>query len=313
MRLDSYWAANFVIDLAKMQICSLCSVGMFYAMGTVFKEACLSYLLFPFAAIPMTYCLAFLFPSVSSAQTFTIFSNFLVILILPALVLFMRNFEPLFDIGETLNYASKLCPGFCVTSGVFFNSLHHKMVDIRSVHKGYELSGSAWHSKNILGDVIGLCVNFLFWSFMLMWIEKSNGKMGSLRGLPARRTDIEYDEDVKEEEDRVISNPDKHFQIKVTNLRKVYMRSSGPLNPGKPLCAVENLTFGLSKGECFGLLGVNGAGKSTTFKMLTAEEAPTSGSIKIQGMDMNKEFQKCRKLIGYCPQYNAIFETLSVE
>jgi len=99
----------------------------------------------------------------------------------------------------------------------------------------------------------------------------------------------------------------------VTNLRKVYLRGSGPCNPGLPLCAVENLSFGLKKGECFALLGVNGAGKSTTFKILTAEEEATSGSIKIQGMDMNKEFQKCRKLIGYCPQYNPIFDTLSVE
>ena len=116
-----------------------------------------------------------------------------------------------------------------------------------------------------------------------------------------------------EEEYRVLNTPDKQLQIKVSSLRKVYLRGSGLLNPGEPLCAVENLSFGLSRGECFGLLGVNGAGKSTTFKILTGEEEPTSGSIKIQGMDMNKDFQKCRKLIGYCPQYNAIFQTLSVE
>lgn len=79
------------------------------------------------------------------------------------------------------------------------------------------------------------------------------------------------------------------------------MRGSGPCNPGKPLCAVENLSFGLSKGECFALLGINGAGKSTTFKTLTAEEEPTSGTITVQGMDMNTQFQKVRKLIGYCP------------
>ena len=66
------------------------------------------------------------------------------------------------------------------------------------------------------------------------------------------------------------------------------MRGSGPCNPGDPLRAVERLSFGLSRGECFALLGVNGAGKSTTFKCLTAEEEPTSGSIKVQGMDMNE-------------------------
>jgi ABC-type multidrug transport system ATPase subunit len=96
-------------------------------------------------------------------------------------------------------------------------------------------------------------------------------------------------------------------------LRKVYLTGAGPCDQGAPLRAVERLSFGLSKGECFALLGVNGAGKSTTFKVLTMEEEATSGSITVQGMDMKKEFEKVRKLIGYCPQYNPIFETLSVE
>jgi len=68
------------------------------------------------------------------------------------------------------------------------------------------------------------------------------------------------------------------------------MRGSGPCNPGVPLRAVERLSFGLSKGECFALLGVNGAGKSTTFKVLTAEEEPTSGSVSIKGMDLKRDF-----------------------
>jgi ABC-type multidrug transport system ATPase subunit len=50
------------------------------------------------------------------------------------------------------------------------------------------------------------------------------------------------------------------------------------------------------------LLGVNGAGKSTTFKSLTCEVQPTSGSIKIAGYNVSKNFEKARKLIGYCPQ-----------
>ena len=70
---------------------------------------------------------------------------------------------------------------------------------------------------------------------------------------------------------------------------------------GTPLVAVENLSFGLQSGECFALLGVNGAGKSTTFKNLTCEVEPTEGSIHIGSLDINKDFNKIRKLIGYCP------------
>lgn len=76
---------------------------------------------------------------------------------------------------------------------------------------------------------------------------------------------------------------------------------------------MSDLSFALQSGECFALLGVNGAGKSTTFKSLTCEVSPTSGSIRIAGFDVTKQFEKVRKLIGYCPQPNLIFENLSVE
>ena len=69
----------------------------------------------------------------------------------------------------------------------------------------------------------------------------------------------------------------------------------------------------MQQGECFALLGVNGAGKSTTFKSLTSEVQPTSGQILIANLNISKQFEKVRKLIGYCPQTNPIFEALSVE
>ena len=77
--------------------------------------------------------------------------------------------------------------------------------------------------------------------------------------------------------------------------------------------AVENISFGLDYGECFCLLGVNGAGKSTTFKSLTNDINITSGEITINGLDISKDFSKCRKLIGYCPQADPIFYLLTVE
>ena len=65
--------------------------------------------------------------------------------------------------------------------------------------------------------------------------------------------------------------------------------------------AVERTSFGLEYGECFALLGVNGAGKSTTFKSLTGDTRPTSGEVTIAGFDTQREFSKARTLIGYCP------------
>lgn len=76
---------------------------------------------------------------------------------------------------------------------------------------------------------------------------------------------------------------------------------------------MQQASFALDYGECFALLGVNGAGKSTTFKSLTREIAPTTGEITVQGFDVQKQFSDARKLIGYCPQYDAIFPVLTVE
>jgi len=57
---------------------------------------------------------------------------------------------------------------------------------------------------------------------------------------------------------------------------------------GDPFLAVERISFGLDYGECFALLGVNGAGKSTMFKCLTADEYPSQGKITIDGFDIEK-------------------------
>ena len=50
--------------------------------------------------------------------------------------------------------------------------------------------------------------------------------------------------------------------------------------------AVENVSFGLEYGECFALLGVSGAGKSTTFKCLVGEEIPSFGEVAVNGFDV---------------------------
>lgn len=95
--------------------------------------------------------------------------------------------------------------------------------------------------------------------------------------------------------------------IRVSNFRKVYTSLFG-----KPALAVERLSFGLDYGECFALLGVNGAGKSTTFKSLTRDIIATKGQISIGGHSVTDEFSQARKLIGYCPQEDAIFPLMTV-
>ena len=112
--------------------------------------------------------------------------------------------------------------------------------------------------------------------------------------IPPKNILIDTEDDVVAEEIRS-REPNKDV-IKINDLRMVY--TSLAYNPN---VAVENLNFGLEYGESFAILGANGAGKTTTFKCMTSELQPTEGTILIEGFNVQTEFNKARKLIGYCP------------
>ncbi len=76
--------------------------------------------------------------------------------------------------------------------------------------------------------------------------------------------------------------------------------------------AVDDLNLAIPKGEVFGLLGVNGAGKSSTFKMLSGEINSTSGDSFFTGLKISENISKIRKNLGYCPQFDALIPNLTV-
>lgn len=76
--------------------------------------------------------------------------------------------------------------------------------------------------------------------------------------------------------------------------------------------AVDHLSFSVRKGEIYGLLGKNGAGKSTTIKVLTTLINATSGSVHISGMDLSRKQNSIRKVVGVVQQEEA-FDFTTVE
>jgi ABC-2 type transport system ATP-binding protein len=77
------------------------------------------------------------------------------------------------------------------------------------------------------------------------------------------------------------------------------------------LLAVDHVDLRVAPGQFFGFLGPNGAGKSTTIKMLTGLLAPTSGSIKILGLDLEKNSVEVKRQIGVVPEGMALFGRLT--
>lgn len=76
--------------------------------------------------------------------------------------------------------------------------------------------------------------------------------------------------------------------------------------------AVNEITFEVYKGEIFGFLGANGAGKTTAMRMLIGLSKPTSGSAAVAGFDVYKQTENIKKNIGYMSQKFSLYEDLTV-
>lgn len=132
--------------------------------------------------------------------------------------------------------------------------------------------------------------------------EKLVGKIKSNRKSYPSKTALDDDvEDEIQKIKRLTHSEMKESNLVLQGLSKYY---------GNNL-AVNQLYLGVYTSECFGLLGVNGAGKTSTFKMLTADEIISSGDVWIRGKSMKNNMVGAQKSIGYCPQFDALLFDIS--
>ena len=87
------------------------------------------------------------------------------------------------------------------------------------------------------------------------------------------------------------------MSFQVNHLSKIYGRQK----------AVDDISFSIEKGEIVGFLGPNGAGKSTTMKIATTYLPPSSGKVLVNGLDVEEQPMKVKKIIGYLPEHNPLY------
>lgn len=93
------------------------------------------------------------------------------------------------------------------------------------------------------------------------------------------------------------------YAIEVNNLSKSY----------KDIKALDGVSFAVRRGELFGLIGPDGAGKTTLFRLLTTLLRPDGGEAKVGGLDIVKDYLAIRSQVGYMPGRFSLYPDLSVE
>ena len=92
------------------------------------------------------------------------------------------------------------------------------------------------------------------------------------------------------------------MSIAVSNLSKFYGDAK----------AVDGISFEVGSGEILGFLGPNGAGKTTTMRIITCFLSPSSGSVKVEGKDIQTESLEVRRMVGYLPEQNPLYPDMNV-
>lgn len=93
------------------------------------------------------------------------------------------------------------------------------------------------------------------------------------------------------------------MSIEVNSVTKLYGKQK----------ALDNVSFSIRKGEIVGFLGPNGAGKSTMMKIITGYIPPTTGQVKVNGLDIDEHALDVKKQIGYLPEQNPLYYEMYVK
>jgi ABC-2 type transport system ATP-binding protein len=94
-------------------------------------------------------------------------------------------------------------------------------------------------------------------------------------------------------------------EVILSNIRKTYNKDT--------LVAVDDVSFSVKKAELFGLIGADGAGKTSIFRILTTLLLPDGGSASVNGCDVIKDYKKIRREVGYMPGRFSLYQDITVE
>uniref|UniRef100_H2MGF6 P-type phospholipid transporter n=1 Tax=Oryzias latipes TaxID=8090 RepID=H2MGF6_ORYLA len=305
-----YWLANFVWDMCNYIVPATLVIIIFvcfqqdaYVSSTNLPVLALLLLLYGWSITPLMYPASFFFKIPSTAYVVLTSVNILIGIngSVSTFVLELFGSNEIGGINDILKNVFLIFPHFCLGRGLIDMVKNQAMADaLERFGENRFRSPLAWDmvGKNLFAmaveGVVFFCITVLI---QYRFCITTRSSISHLKPIG------EEDEDVARERQRVLSGSGQSDILELRELTKIYKRKQKP--------AVDRLCVGIPPGECFGLLGVNGAGKTSTFKMLTGDSLVTSGEAYLAGKSVTTEIDEVHQNMGYCPQFDAINDLLT--
>uniref|UniRef100_A0A0R3RVG8 ABC transporter domain-containing protein n=1 Tax=Elaeophora elaphi TaxID=1147741 RepID=A0A0R3RVG8_9BILA len=291
----TYWLSVIISDLILYSfVCAVFIVILGDWLINLKLDLILLWLIYLWPTFPFVYCMAFLINHPARAYIVLIIITLVVSLCASIISYIMMSMKPkLFPYLHTA-FLSTL-PTYSMSYSLIIILVADASKDTSNLYS-WEKLGRVY--------VAMACSGLLFWIILMMINFKPlavymHDLLSVIRRTPSTLSLCENtleDIDIKKERDSISQKRNAELSLAVRNLNKYY----GNLH------AVRDLTFGVEPGECFGLLGVNGAGKTSTFDMLTGVSIPDGGEAFINGRSILK-----KQTIGFCPQFDALHPKLT--
>lgn len=312
-----YWLANYIWDMLNYLVPATCCILILfvfdlpaYTSPTNFPAVLSLFLLYGWSITPIMYPASFWFEVPSTAYVFLIVINLFIGITATVATFLLQLFEHDKDL-KLVNSYLKSCflifPNYNLGHGLMEMAYNEYINEYYAKIGQFDKMKSPFEWDIVARGLVAMAIEGFVGFFITIMCQYNF--LRKPQRLPVSSKPIEDDDvDVASERQRVLRGDADNDMLKIENLTKVYKsRKMGRI------LAVDRLCAGVRPGECFGLLGVNGAGKTTSFKMLTGDESTTGGEAFINGHSILKELLQVQQSIGYCPQFDALFDELTAQ
>uniref|UniRef100_A0A3Q3RRK1 P-type phospholipid transporter n=1 Tax=Mastacembelus armatus TaxID=205130 RepID=A0A3Q3RRK1_9TELE len=303
-----YWLANFTWDMLNYAVPATMVVLIFisfqqqsYVSETNLPALILLLLLYGWSITPLMYPASFVFTVPSTAYVVLTSINLFIGINGSIATFVLELFVD--EVNRILKKVFLIFPHFCLGRGLIDMAKNQAMADaFQRLGTKQTLDPLQWDfvGKNLFAMAAEGVVFFIFTILLQYKFFIRFRPWWAAPGMPPLGPE---DEDVARERERVKSGKAQSDILTMIDLSKVYKAGRKP--------AVDRLCLGIPRGDCFGLLGVNGAGKTSTFRMLTGDTAVTYGEAFLNHYSVLTKMERVHQLMGYCPQFDALSDLLT--